>query len=245
MKFFKRTSDKRESKETINNNHISFEIKDANPEMIRQLQNLLPYGVMPLPEPFDGAKFGIVMECDGNEVYCRRHKFMEMPLEMAEQLFQIQHLTIMQSYCRYIKKGFSGAYLATPYLRQRDNELWETGVAHFIFPPEDGRGKVEKKIDKMFDSFFKCFGEAFSKWELPKEFTYIGLGSRLRSHLQSVAMYFMAIDSDIICLRANLREQEDDAWNILKSTGIKTVYHLPSVPMTIEEPDLNIAKGLV
>ena len=149
----------------------------------------------------------------------------------------------------------SGAYLASPYLRQRDNGLWEAGVAHFIFPSENEINSAEQPVSKaydpefgdgatnMFTSFFECFREALNDAKLPMR--YLGIDVCPRSHLKSLAMNFMVLDTQIICLRSNLREREDVAWTILSSAGVRKVYHMPALPMTIQATDLKKAKGLM
>ncbi len=93
----------------------------------------------------------------------------------------------------------------------------------------------------MFIDFVKCYKDAFSeaKLTIPQ---YLGIDIRPRSHIESLSMCFMVLGAKIICLRANLREHEDAAWSILISRGIETVYHLPSLPMTIKQTDLKTAK---
>ncbi|HCM21058.1 MAG TPA: hypothetical protein DIC46_09870, partial [Porphyromonadaceae bacterium] len=168
---------------------------------------------------------------------------------------QVQHLMIMEAYLQYLKIGFKGAYLASPYLKQKGNGLWESGVAHFIFPSEQEPGysnaSFSKAYDKkfgdgatnMFLAFMESYKQAFieAKMRMPH---YLGFDVRTRSDIQNLAMYFMAFGSDILCLRANLREK-DVAWQILAKSGINKVYHLPAVPMTINELDLDIAKGRI
>ena len=233
----------------------TIEIHEPDTAIIKRLQNLLPYGMMQLNETFNGANFGIVMNCGGQEVHCIKQQPLEVEREYAEQLLHIQHLMIVNAYCKYIDRGFSGAYLAAPYLRQRDNGLWEAGVSHFIFPSQTNKKTSEKSFRSAYDNQFgngatemfihlvECLKKSFSEADItiPK---YFGLDVRSRSHLQSLAMYFMVVDSHILCLRADLREHKDVAWTILASNGIKNVYHLPTLPMTIEESDLNEAKGL-
>jgi len=231
----------------------SIEIQKTDTALLKRLQNLLPYGVFPLDQTFNGADYGIVMQCGTQEVHCLKQQPLEVEREQAEELFQIQHWKIMDAYCRYIKMGFSGAYLASPYLRQRDNGLWEAGVAHFIFPSKKliclSKNPLHNQYDSifgkgatnMFWAFTNCLGEALGG---KQSFKYLGLDIRTRSHLQNLAMYFMVLDSDVFCLRANLRGQEDAvAWGLLAEGGINKVYHLPSAPMTINESDLNKAKG--
>ena len=232
----------------------SIDIQKPNTATLKRLQNLLTYGLMPLKETFNGADFGIVMQCGEQEVYCLKQQPLEVERKQAEQLFQLQHFMIMEAYCRYIQLGFSGAYLASPYLKQRDNGLWEAGVSHFIFPSENELEYSEESFSKAYDNqfgngatnmlmgFVECFKQAFSEAKLTMP-QYLGIDVRPRSHLQNLSMPFMVLGSDVFCLRTNLREQEDMAWTILANAGIDKVYHLPVLPMTINESDLNTAKG--
>ncbi|NVO19210.1 MAG: hypothetical protein HXX13_05885 [Bacteroidetes bacterium] len=225
-------------------------------EIISRLQNLLPFGIMPFEQAVNGAGYGIVMCCGEKEVNCLKQQPIEVERSHAEQLMQIQHLMIVDAYCRYSKMGFQGAYLAGPYLRQRDIVLWEAGVSHFIFPDFTEMKASGKSRDKLFDEHFgigatrmffgfgECYKRAFKESEIPM-LQYFGYDVRSRSHLQNLAMNFMVLDSRVICLRANLRKDEDAAWTILAAAGINRVYHLPSVPLTIPEPDQEIAKGLL
>ncbi len=239
----------------------SVEIYEPTTEMIERLKSVLPYGLMLLDQPLDGAEFGIVMQCGDKELSCMRIKPLECEYDLAVELFNAHNYLIISSYCKYIHKGFSGAYLASSYLNQRDNNQWEAGVANFIFPYEiSSESKRWRKIfskkqllddqygqgaTKMFDEFIKSFTEEHTNLDLAQFFgKYIGIGTRPRSHLQGLAMWFMVLDSEIICLRANLREQEDSTWGFLAQQGITRVYHLPAAPMTIEESDLNSAKGI-
>ena len=233
----------------------SIDIQKPDTAFLKRLQNLLPFGVMPFNQPFNGADYGMVMHCGEQEVYCLKLQPLEVERKQAELLFQFQHSMIMDAYLSYIKIGFSGAYLASPYLNQRDNGLWEAGVAHFIFPSENEMKYSEKSFGKTYDNWFgqgatnmflgfmDCFKQAFAEASLtiPK---YLGIDIRPRSALKSLAMYFMVVGSDVLCLRANLREQEDAAWTILADRGIDRVYHFLVIPMTIDVSDLNTAKGI-
>ena len=232
------------------------DIQKPGDEILNRLQNILTYGIMPFKQPFNDANFGFVMQCGENEVYCIKQQPLEVEKQHAGQLFQIQHMMVMDAYCSFKELGFSGGYLASPYLRQRDNGLWEAGVSHFIFPSEKEKINSENSYSraydnqfgngatKMFIGFADCFKKAFSKSKLTMP-QYLGIDVRTRSHLKNLAMSFMILDSDIICLRPNLREKEDVAWTILVNGGIEKVYHLPSLPMTIKEEDLNISKRLI
>ncbi|TAN13338.1 MAG: hypothetical protein EPN37_13795 [Chitinophagaceae bacterium] len=231
----------------------SIAIQKPDMATLKRLQNLLTFGVFPFNQTLDGADFGIVMQCGEKEVYCLKQQPIEVEEKQAHINFQMHHIMIMEAYCKYIKLGFSGAYLASPYLRQRDNGLWETGVSHFIFPSHNEKTS-EKLFSNAYDSrfgngatnmfmaFVDCFKQAFSESNLPMP-QYFGIDIRSRSHLKSLAMSYMVSGSDVFCLRPNLREKEDVAWTILVNRGIDKAYHLPSLPMTINEADLITAKG--
>jgi hypothetical protein len=239
---------------TIDTQKGSVKILEPKVEMLRQIRDLMPFGALQFGEPKNGAKYGLVMQCGEKEMYCLKQQPIELERKNAERMFQIQHLMIVEAYCQFIQHGFSGMYMACPYLRQRDNELWEAGIANFIFPSNNGKETEKVRITPAFDNpfgngattmltnFVSDLRISFQKENLTMP-SYFGLDVRTRSHLQAVAMNFMVWGSDIFCVRANLREEEP-AWSILASNGIKSVYHLPSVPLTIDEKDICFSKGI-
>ena len=222
--------------------------------ILRSIRDLMPFGALQFTEAQNDARYGLVMQCDQQEVFCIKQQPVELDRQGAEQWMQIQHWMIAEAYCRYIKHGFSGAYLASAYLRQRDNGLWEPGVAHFVFPSPTGMESQEFPFEHAFDNqfghgattMFRHFAQdlmaAFKESKLQPP-NYFGLDVRPRSHLQRLGMYFMAVGQHVVCLRPNLHEKQDAAWAIFASRGVDRIYHLPSVPMTISRDDLKIAKG--
>ena len=70
----------------------------------------------------------------------------------------------------------------------------------------------------------------------------IGFDIRPRTHLEALGLGFMVVGAQVICLKTQVVEK-DPVWTALRSTGISEVYHLPSVPAGIAEPDLAIAKS--
>jgi hypothetical protein len=229
---------------TIQTNKGSIELLEPNKEILMRLNELMPYGISRLDQAVGGANYGIIMKCGEQEVVCLKQQPVEIERKDAERQFQLHHFMIVEAYCRYLKSEFSGAYLAAPYLRQRDNDLWESGVSHFIFPQKSNKETSEKSFRSAYDNqfgngatemlicFVECFKKSFSEANITMP-QYFGLDIRTRSHLQGLAMNFMVLDSQIICLRSNLREKEDAAWTILASQNICKIYHLPSVPLTV------------
>lgn len=232
----------------------SVEILEPSVRMLVAIRDLMPFGALQFSQPQNGARFGLVMQCDDQEVFCIKQQPVELEREGALRWMQIQNCMIAEAYCRYIKHGFSGAYLATAYLRQRDNGLWESGVAHFVFPSPTGvesqkfpfEGAFDNQFGRgattMFKHFAADFISAFRESPIQPP-GYFGLDVRPRMHLQSIAMNFMVLGQNVVCLRSNLREQEDVAWSIFASGGVRCMYHMPALPMTIEQDDFGMAKG--
>ena len=239
---------------TISTAQGAIKIERPSPVLLRNLRSLLPFGACQLASPDGGdPKFGIVMQCDEKEVFCIKQEAVECSREDATTWMEIQHWICAEALSQFKAEGFSGAYLPASYLRQRDSGLWEAGLSHFIFPSSSGIEAQEFPFDPGFDDhfghgstimlkrFLAHFKEAFlnSKLTSPQ---YFSLNIRPRLHLQSLAMYFLSVGPHIICLRENLREEEDPAWTILAGAGVKTVYHMPSVPMAIKSEDLAVTK---
>jgi len=93
----------------------------------------------------------------------------------------------------------------------------------------------------MLEGFILALRSAYQEAKIAEP-RIIGLDLRPRSHLTSIAMHFMVFGSQILCLRAQLREQ-DPGWGILVKAGKKSVIHIPSVLVTIREEDLHLQKG--
>ena len=232
----------------------SVQILEPGLGLLRSIRDLLPFGAIQFAVPQNGARFGLVMQCDDEEVHCIKQQPVELDREGAEQWMQIQHWMIAEACCRYIRHGFSGAYLAAAYLRQRDNGLWEPGVSHFIFPSPLGMESQEFPFQHAFDNqfghgattmfehFARDFMAAFEDSTVQPP-NYFALDVRPRLHLQRLGMYFMVVGPHIVCVRPDLREKEDMAWTIFAAGGVDRIFHLPALPMKISKAELKIAKG--
>jgi hypothetical protein len=221
--------------------------------IMSEVRNLLPFGIAQFSEPQQDANYGFVMCCGDQEVWCIKQQPLEQEQKAAEKWLTINHVIIIDAYTRYLAHGFSGGYLASPYIRQREYGLWESGIAHFIFPAANGIESQKNSLRAPYDSrfgpgattmlqhFILALRSAYNENQI-EEPRIIGLDLRPRSHLNSIAMHFMVVGSRALCLRAHLREL-DPAWGILAKAGIKSVIHLPSVPLTIRIEDLHLAKG--
>ena len=239
---------------SISTAHGTIKIEAPSPVLLRNLRSLLPFGACQLAPTKDGEpSFGIVLQCDQTEVCCIKQEPVECSREDANRWMEIQHWICVEALSQFKSEGFSGGYLPAPYLRQRDSGLWEAGISHFIFPSPSGIESQEFPMDRAFDDhfghgatimlkrFLAHFKDAFLRSNLTSP-QYFSLNVRPRLHLQSLAMYFLSVGPHLICLRENLREDEDPAWTILAGAGVKTVFHMPCVPMAIKSEDLAVTK---
>lgn len=239
---------------SISTTHGTIKIEPPSPVLLRNLRSLLPFGACQIaPTENSETSFGIVFQCDQTEVCCVKQEAVECSRADANRWMEIQHWICVEALAQFKAEGFSGGYLPAPYLRQRDSGKWEAGISHFIFPSPAGIESQEFPMDEAFDHhfghgatimlkrFLAHFKEAFLSSGLTSP-QYFSLNIRPRLHLQSLAMYFLSVGPHLICLRKNLREEEDPVWTILAGQGVKTVFHMPCVPMAIKSVDLAVTK---
>ena len=70
----------------------------------------------------------------------------------------------------------------------------------------------------------------------------IGMDVRTRMQLGAIVFDFLAMNGSAICLKCGIRH-DDPIWEFLYRSGIKDIWHLPSVPLTIAANDLAKARG--
>jgi len=233
-------------------------IIEPSSELINELKQLLKFGLYDFGESNPSAKYGFVMQCEQEEVICLKQQTVDVDSAKVNDLFQMQHLMICQAYTQFVKANLLGAYLATPYIKNKGNDKHEVGVAHFIFPDPNfdyAQSEIGKSVGielydedlgrgatTMFMEFHRCYNQAFEDTGFPKP-SYIGIDVRPRMELQKLAMFFMVLRDKIICLRSNLRDDTDPAWTILANHQVTEVTHLPSVPMEVTKEQFVKAKG--
>lgn len=237
---------------TVLTPNSSIEVTAADTFTMHNRRNTLPFGIAQFSVPQQDASYGFMRCCGDQEVWCIKKQPLEQEQRVADQWLQINHVIIMEAYTRYLTHGYSGGYFVSPYMRQRENGLWEFGIAHFIFPTtnqiEYEQSSPSTAYDsrfgpgttKMLTDFILALRNAYNERQIPEP-RIIGLDLRPRSHLNSLAMHFMVLGSRVLCLRANLREQ-DPAWDVLVKAGHKSVVYVPSVPLTIREENLYFEK---
>lgn len=222
-------------------------------ELLRAIRSFLPYGFVGYGgERPKGAHFGIVMQCDDQEVSFVKQQPVPCDEEQGFRRFQANSILIALSLAEYLRSGFEGMFMPCTYIRKKDGGKVESGIAYFGSPSSDGREVQETSFGSGFDD---SFGPGFTAMMITfinslKQSSeasgisldpVIGLDVRLRTHLEALGFGFMVVGPHVICLKTRLVEQ-DPIWTALRSTGISEVYHLPSVPAEIAEADLSVAK---
>ena len=234
---------------TIHTDYGEVEIRDLTPDLLQELQTRLPYGFLPFNEEFQGTRYGFVVRCGDKEIPLLKQQPVECDKKMAMLLIKIHFVGILAAYCKMIKDNIDGIYYATPYLKDKGEAGWESGIAHFIFPGKDTPvsdspvltsydGFVGKGGTALLVNFMEHFKEIFDD-----EFRidYIGIDVRTRSQIGNLVSGFMLMGKTII-YHGTLHE-DDPRFGVLAKNGVTSIVHAPSMPMTISPDQLKMAKG--
>lgn len=222
------------------------------PELVHAIRSLLPFGMVGLSQPLKGAKYGLVMQCDQTEMIGIKQQPPDVDDKNAGTCFQANSILVTHSLTGYLKLGFSGLMLPCVYQRKKENQRAEVGVAYFAFPSPTGHEVQEYPYDPAYDgqfghgftlmmvSFIRALQQSSEETGITLQPT-IGLDVRRRTQLGTLAFGFMLVGPHIVCLKTVVSE-EDPAWTILRGSGIEEVFHLPSIPITIQPEDLRVSK---
>ncbi len=52
--------------------------------LLRSIRDLLPFGALQFTEPQNGSRYGLVMQCDQQEVFCIKQQPVELDRQGAE-----------------------------------------------------------------------------------------------------------------------------------------------------------------
>ena len=225
--------------QSISTQSGKIELLPLSEEVIGLLAKLSPFEiVIEESEQFE-KEYGLVMKHGDSDVYCIKHQPPDCSKEYVDQQTQANCYLINNSIPAYLEKGFSGCLMPCAYIRNKDENSVECGIAYFGQPSSDG---LESKNDDFNLGYYdKYFGKGF--FNMVKEFliclsvnsketgvplfTSIGLDIRAREHLEGLILEFMIVGNHVICLKKNITE-EDSAWSLLAQSGIHQVYHMPS-----------------
>lgn len=239
---------------TINTPEGQVTLLPPPPELLSQIAYFMPFGLVGINPPERGARFGLVMQCGQQELYAIKQQPPDSDEEQGRWLFQINTLLIARSLADYQAHGFSGLWLPCAYLRSKEDNRAEAGLAYFGYPSPEGReaqpatyevteeiyaAKFGRGFAVMMTNFMHAFGK--SARDMGLTFTVLGLDIRRRLQLGNLGLSFMLVGPHIICLKTSVVEQ-DPIWTMLKQAGIQEVFHLPSLPVAINESQLHPAK---
>lgn len=221
-------------------------------ELMRAIRTQLPFGAVGFSEPQRGAKYGLVMQCGERELRAVKQQPPDCDEKDNPFWHYVNSLLIAHSLAGYLKHGFSGVFLPCAYLRQKDGGRTEAGIAYFGYPSARGHeaqeyphepaydGEFGHGFTKMMTSFIRALQQSAKVTGLTPA-PCIGLDVRRRMQLGSLSMGFMLVGPHVVCLKTAISEQ-DPVWTALRSTGIAEIFHIPSVPTTISETQLEVAK---
>ena len=232
----------------IQTKHGDILLKDLSDELLRVLQNRLTYGFYPYEKDFNGYRYGFVVNCGTEEIYCIKQQPVEMPKDTAYSLVSLHMCQILETYCQLKDTGQDMVYYATPYIKEKNNGEYESGIAHFIFPGTDSPNTAHFAYDGAMGvgatGCFMAFMEIFKNiTKNDVKIPYIGLDLRTCSQLGGFISGFM-LYKDIFIYHGIQISENDFRFNLLAKHGVKEVVYAPSMPMSITPEQLNEAKGL-
>lgn len=225
------------------------EISEANESLLKEIQSLLPYGFYPFAKPINGCQFGFVVKCESKELLCIKQQPIEVDEKTAFNLINLHHLLILESYIQVVDKIGDSIYYATPYIKNKGERGFESGIAHLIYPQsikhEINNGAYERFFGDGATDLFMTFARAYQKINKSSGFNvqYLGLDIRSRSQIGALISGFMIYKGHFIYHGTKIQEG-DPRFELLSKKGIKQVIHTSSVPMEIRQDQLNEAKGI-
>lgn len=239
--------------QTIATEYGAVELAPITSDIFVQLRQLLPFGIVGMQHrDSQEVEYGIVMQCDDDEVFGIKLQPVDVDKEQAHHLLQANTILIAHALPHYLQHGFSGVMLPLPYLRDK-GDRFESGITLFIFPdPAVKEASAETPhaggFDKRFGNGCTAMLAAFIT-ELKQSatetginlYTTIGLEPRPRLQLGSLLFGYLALGQTIVALKTAVTEK-DITWSIMREVGITQIQHMPARPAGISKTDLTLAK---
>jgi hypothetical protein len=114
-----------------------------NLELLRAIRSLLPFGALRFAKPERGATFGLVMQCGETELLAVKRQPVECDEEQSRISFMANSILIAHSLRAYLAHGYTGLFLPCAYLRKKDINRFEAGIAWFGYPSPHGHESQE------------------------------------------------------------------------------------------------------
>lgn len=233
----------------INTNSGQIEIIESSVSLLKEIQTMLPYGFFSFNEPVNGYKYGFVIKCGSEELKCLKQQPVEASEEVAHRLIHVHHLFILDTYVQIKDKIGDSIYYATPYLKNKGESGFESGIAHFFYPKgikhQMGNSAYETPFGEGATDLLMTFAQTYQQVNKSSGLNlhYIGLDLRTRAQLGALISGFMIYKGNFIYHGAQAQEG-DPRFELLAKRGVRQVIHLPSAPMEITPEQLAEAKGL-
>jgi hypothetical protein len=248
--FGMRTEDTMQTIETQNG---QMQLQPIERDLFIRIRQLLPYGIVGMQKQGSpDIEYGIVMQCDDEEVFGIKLQPVDVDQEQAHYMLQANSILITHALPIYLQNRFDGVMLPVPYLRDK-GDRFESGIALFIFP--DPSGKEAKMDIPLSGGFDNRFGKGCSVMltsfinalkQSAKEtginlYPVIGTEPRPRMQLGSLSFGYLATVDTLVAVKTTITDK-DFSWSVLYEAGITTIQHMPSRPAGITKDDLRISK---
>ncbi len=239
--------------QTIATTYGIVEVSPITTDTFKRLRQLLPFGVVGMQHrDSQDIEYGIVMQCDDDEVFGVKLQPIDVDRKQADYLLQGNTILIAHALPRYLQHGFSGVMIPLPYLRDK-GDRFESGITLFIFPDPAGKeaavdipyaGGFDKRFGSgctaMLTAFITALKQSAAATGISL-YTPIGLEPRPRLQLGSLLFGYLALGQTIVALKTTVTEK-DITWSILREADITKVQHMPARPVGISKHDLRLAK---
>lgn len=188
----------------VNTKMGQIEILEPTDSLLKEIQSILPFGFLPFNESFNGYRFGFVIKCDSDEMKCLKQQPAEVEEKVAHKLILIHQLLTIDTYIQIKDIIGDSLYYATPYLKDKGDIGYETGIAHFFYPQnmehKIENGAYESLFGEGATDLFMTFAKAYQENNKASSLNlqYLGLDIRTRAQLGSMISGFMIYKGNFI-----------------------------------------------
>jgi len=233
---------------TVNTKSGNIEIIEPTNAFIEEIQSILPFGFYPFEKSFNGYRFGFVVKCDSDELKCIKQQPVEVEEKVAHKLIHFHHILTLDTYIQIKDKIGDSLYYATPYLKNKGDIGYESGIAHFLYPQNIAHKIANDAYESVFGEgatdLFMTFAKTYQEINKASglKLQYLGFDIRTRAQIGPLISGFMIYKGNFIYHGTQIREG-DPRFELLADRGIFKIIHMPSAPMEIKKDQLAFAKG--
>jgi len=239
--------------QTIKTQSGEVQLQPIERDLFIRIRQLLPYGIVGMQKQGSPEiEYGIVMQCDDDEVFGIKLQPVDVDKEQAHYMLQANSILITHALTIYLQSRFDGVMLPVPYLRDK-GDRFESGIALFIFPDPEGKeakmdiplsGGFDNRFGKgcsvMLTSFIHALKQSAKETGI-ELYPVIGTEPRPRMQLGSLLFGYLATGYTLVAVKTTITDK-DFSWSVLHEAGITTIQHMPSRPAGITKDDLRISK---